>query len=803
MSDKHSPAEGTIRDPRPGDPLGDTDAPRVNLSVLNVSHQRFRILGTYAEGGLGVVSTAHDIELDRVVAVKEMRGGRPSDDDVQRFLLEARLTGQLDHPGIPPVYALGYFEDGRPFYAMRLVDGVTLRSAIKEFHNKFPAPDRSRQRSMQLRQLIGAMVSICNTLRFAHSKGVLHRDIKPSNIMLGEYGETLLMDWGLAKSQKQSLPYSDLEAKAHLSRKRLDDPEDTGTGSVMGTPHYMSPEQANGDIESINPRSEVYSVGATLYTVLTGRPPFSGQTRDEILNKVKRGDFQPPRAVDSRVPPELNAICLKAMALERGDRYADPGELATDIEHWLADETVPCYREPPSRRWQRWVKANQVWVAGLAALMATCFIGLLVGTYLVSVEHRESIAASQRADEATQKADDITQQTRDLLSRTFVTTFNNRIRNIPGTERTRLEVLELFIEQFERWSQAETGSDRDQHELAQAFYERSLIYDELNDVERAWADMSRALQILDQLMQSSDVAIRSACLLDRIHLQSMMVRLQNELRWNRHAAEELGQQMYVRAVSEVENNPRAASYKFYLAEAALQFGLAKRSRGFNSEAMELVTQAHNICERLMSPDSLADLERQLVGGADATVYLALLTKCELAKSAYELGDRDLARQQSLAVDRDIHDLQLKSTANFDAWTLMLDNQISMVKFGLSERNPGIDLRMVVRKIDALLKERKQHRRLLQMRAETLLQLVSRAIFEGDFATAQADLLSAWHSCAEIEDMGIHTGVLENLLTQVHELAIEIAQVQGDVNAERLHEDSLLTLQGQGCAPQNK
>ncbi len=495
MSDNHSPVEGTIRDARPGEPADRLDGPRLNLSVLNVSHERFRIIKTYAQGGLGVVSIAHDVELDRTVAVKEMLVSRPTDDDVQRFLLEARLTGQLDHPGIPPVYAIGFFEDGRPFYAMRLVDGVTLRSAVKEFHAKYPPPDHSLQRSMQLRHLIGAVVSVCNTLRFAHSKGVLHRDIKPSNIMLGEFGETLLMDWGLAKSQKQSLPYSDLEAKAYQQRKRLEDPEDTGTGSVMGTPHYMSPEQAVGDGDSINQRSEVYSVGATLYSVLTGKPPFTGQSREEILDKVRRGDFQPPQALDARVPPELNAICMKAMALERGDRYADTGELATDIEHWLADESVPCYREPLNRRWQRFFRAHQAIVASLAVLMVTCFVGLILGTYLVSVKHSQAVAAKAQAEEAKQTAAAITKQSQEMISHTFISTFNSLMRDIPNTERTRLELLAIFIDQFVKWDESSFANYNNRHELANALHERAQIWNDLNEMERAWADMRRALDL--------------------------------------------------------------------------------------------------------------------------------------------------------------------------------------------------------------------------------------------------------------------------------------------------------------------
>ncbi len=142
--------------------------------------------------------------------------------------------------------------------------------------------------------------------------------------------------------------------------------------------------------------------------------------------------FQPPRSVDARVPPELNAICLKAMALERGDRYADAGELSTDIEHWLADEEVSCYQEPATRRWQRWLKAHQAWVAGLAVLMPTCLVGLIIGAYLLSVEHLDAKHAKERAEEAESVALQVTDQARDLISRAFISTFNSRIRNVPG-----------------------------------------------------------------------------------------------------------------------------------------------------------------------------------------------------------------------------------------------------------------------------------------------------------------------------------------------------------------------------------
>ncbi len=746
MTDNRPDTDGTIRDPRPGEALHGPDGPRITLSVLNASHERFRILKTYAQGGLGVVSQAYDIELDRIVAVKEMRVARPTDDDVQRFLLEARLTGQLDHPGIPPVYALGYFEDGRPFYAMRLVDGVTLRSAIKDFHAKYPAPNLSRQRSLDLRQLIGAIVRVCNTLRFAHSKGVLHRDIKPSNIMLGEYGETMLMDWGLAKSQKQILPYSDLEAKAHQQRKRLEDPEDTGTGSVMGTPHFMSPEQAIGDVESINQRSEVYSVGATLYAVLTGKPPFSGQTRDEILEKVRRGDFVPPRDVDSRVPRELNAICMKAMALERGDRYADTGELATDIEHWLADESVSCYREPRTRRWQRWVRAHQAWVAGFVALTATCFVGSLIGTYLVAIKHREAVIASRRADSATAKAEAITEQSLTLLSRTFVTTFNGRMRNLPGTQHTRLEVLQLFIQQFEEWSNSSPDDPRNKHELANAIYERSLIYNELNELDLAWADMQRALHLLGELLQLSDTNTRNSAMLDRMHLLAEIVKLRNEMDGSRPAVQGLADELYFWVAAHADTNSQTPIYQFHRAQAAILLGQLKHSRGQKNEAFELVSKAEGIYTRLLSRQFSSELEAQLFQGISTTRLELYRSLFVLATLAWELGDRQLAIEYANRVNAAFDRSLIDSSVSFDAWKLDCENRLLLIRLGqVPYARVEREFAELSVQVERELNLRPDSRELWQLRLALDAQLAAHYVYS-------AQIEQAWHTirCARYD-----------------------------------------------------
>lgn len=787
MSENHAAADGTIRDARPGESPTGLDTARISLAVLNASHERFRIIKTYAQGGLGVVSLAHDIELDRVVAVKEMRGGRPSDDEIQRFLLEARLTGQLDHPGIPPVYALGYFEDGRPFYAMRLVDGVTLRSAIKDFHAKFPAPDLSRQRSMQMRQLIGAVVSICNTLRFAHSKGVLHRDIKPSNIMLGEYGETLLMDWGLAKSQKQSQPYSELEAKAHQNRKRLEDPEDTGTGSVMGTPPYMSPEQAVGDWDSINQRSEVYSVGATLYSVLTGKPPFSGQTREEILDKVRRGDFLPPRSVDPRVPPELNAICLKAMSLERGDRYADTGELATDIEHWLADESVPVYREPISRRWQRFFKAHQAWVVGLGVLTVAFFVGVLIGAYFVSLEHSIAMSARKDAEVASQSAQLITERSRELISRAFVTTFNDRIRNIPGTERTRLEVLEMFLSQFQDWSAAEPSDQHSRHELAMAIHERALIFDELNEVELAWADMLAALGILNELQQTNDSLLHGACLLDRMDLLADMSRHLNEFQDDAELCDAFAERMQFVTVRNSDLIAQSAAYEAHSAAAYLQLAGAKAKRGQINQAFEMTSRACSMYDALLSDERQPALNTQLHGGGQAMNLMAIHCHGELAKLAMRMSDAGTASHQVMIAESLIDKVRAVSPDSFELW--LAEHSIHLLKFkafGGCENAAGLqEVAKLIQQLNQAVAMRPAHRGLLKLRIEVLMFLVECEVQAGNLDDAFAHSMMALAACHVFKSLKLDCASFRELTTRARELVVDIARWRGDIPNEQL------------------
>jgi serine/threonine-protein kinase len=365
-----SEPDDTPRVGLPGDPAG-----RADLAVAGRG-RRFRILRPHARGGLGEIFVAYDDELHREVALKEIRLDRAEQPrGRERFLLEAEVTGGLEHPGIVPVYGLGHYDDGRPYYTMRLIKGESLKEAIARFHGAQGPRSDPGERALALRQLLRRFVDACNALAYAHSRGVLHRDVKPSNILLGPYGETLVVDWGLAKAFGKADDAADTP-EAPLRPESGRECELTQTGSALGTPQYMSPEQAAGDPSRLGPRSDVYSLGATLYCLLTGQAPFAAEDVLGVLDDVRAGAFPPPRRLDATVDRALEAVCLKAMDLRPEDRYATPRALAEDIERWMADEPVAAWPEPWWRRVRRRAKRHRTAVTATAAvLLLAIFLG--------------------------------------------------------------------------------------------------------------------------------------------------------------------------------------------------------------------------------------------------------------------------------------------------------------------------------------------------------------------------------------------------------------------------------------------
>jgi tetratricopeptide (TPR) repeat protein len=397
---------------------------------------RYRPLRFHARGGLGEVLVALDEEFGREVALKCIQ--EPFADDPEsrrRFLREAEITGRLEHPGVVPAYSLAQDEQGRPCYAMRFIQGETLQDACRRFHHE-DRPDPGA-RVLALRQLLSRFVAVCNTVAYAHARGVLHRDLKPSNIMLGNYGETLVVDWGLAKTldrtegaQGATGPPTEPDAAAG----------DTRTGQTLGTPPYMSPEQAEGNWDAVGPASDIYSLGATLYTLLTGESPVRGEA-SEVLGRVRRGDFPAPRQRTREVPRPLEAVCLKAMALEPGDRYPTALALAEDIEHWLAGEPVTVYRAPWTARAWRWVRRHRTPMAALAAALTAATL-LAVGGWLWLEKRaaREEEALRQGVKAALDRAAELRTQSRFAEAGTVLEQARDRLGEAgPADLRRRVE----------------------------------------------------------------------------------------------------------------------------------------------------------------------------------------------------------------------------------------------------------------------------------------------------------------------------------------------------------------------------
>jgi serine/threonine-protein kinase len=348
-----------------------------DLSTPLARGDRFRVVRFHAKGGLGVVSVAIDQELDRRVALKEIQDEHADEPASRaRFLMEAEVTGKLEHPGIVPVYGLGHDPTGRPFYAMRFIDGESsLKDAIRRYHDGTPSDPGAR--ALQLQELLRRFLDVCNAVAYAHARGVLHRDLKPGNVLLGPFGETLVVDWGLAKvTGRADVDASGMSSEPLRTSSSSGSHGETLGGRPLGTPAYASPEQVAGRLDDLGTTTDVYGLGATLYHLLTGRQPF--EPGPDMLARVVRGEFPRPRQVKGDVPAALEAICLKAMALKSGDRYDSPRALADDVKRWLADEPVAAHREPLAERARRWMRRHRTAVTATAASSIVGLVGLAV-----------------------------------------------------------------------------------------------------------------------------------------------------------------------------------------------------------------------------------------------------------------------------------------------------------------------------------------------------------------------------------------------------------------------------------------
>lgn len=365
-------------------------------------------------GGIGRVLVAYDTHLGREIAIKELldeaarleprtgfSSSNPSMANLARFLREARVTGQLEHPNIVPVYELGRRSDGKLYYTMKLVRGQTLHQALCAC--KTPA-ERLR--------LLPHYVDVCQAIAYAHSRGVIHRDIKPHNIMLGEFGETVVLDWGLAKVHgRRDLRGGEIEKDVRVFRGN--DESGTLVGCAVGTPAYMSPEQARGDIESVDERSDVFSLGALLYEMITGGPPFGAGTPARLLERVITDTPRPPEEVVPEVSRDLASVCMKALKKDPEDRYSSAKALALEIEAYQSGRQVDAYQYSSWELFKRLILKNKAASVVLASALLLLSVGTVTLYNSLRREETSRIAETRHrrlAEEQRERADQLRDQ---------------------------------------------------------------------------------------------------------------------------------------------------------------------------------------------------------------------------------------------------------------------------------------------------------------------------------------------------------------------------------------------------------
>lgn len=321
-----------------------------SLSEPEMLNDRYRLERVIGSGGMGVVFAAYDSVLDRQVAVKIIN--LETSTHAERLMSEARILARLDHPGIVPVHDAGQGPDGRWFYVMKLIQGDTLEEFI--------------QRETSLAVKLRLFQDICNAVAFAHSVGVIHRDLTPRNVMVGTFGETLILDWGLARG------FEGTKAEVGIGHRSAGITQD---GTIAGTPAYMAPEQAKGLASQVTELTDVYGLGAILYFLLEQKPPFA---ESDPATHRKQIIEDRPQAFTNSVPKPLRAICFKCLEKATADRYASVNELRSEVSRFIDSEPVGAYRENAFEVVQRWALRNKpILILMLAYLVMRVIVALV------------------------------------------------------------------------------------------------------------------------------------------------------------------------------------------------------------------------------------------------------------------------------------------------------------------------------------------------------------------------------------------------------------------------------------------
>ena len=469
--------------------------PKFGAPETDLGTHRYIIRKTLGHGGQGYVWEAIDTELNRKVAIKNIVPSLSSDPIHQELLIdEARKTGKLGHPGIPPVFDIGKDTDGKPYFTMQLISGGKLSERYGNL--KYESISRS-EFVKQIRPLLRHLIAACNTVEFAFdTEAVIHRDLKPANVMVNRYGETVVMDWGMGKIVNDSSQISD-DASSVLFipiSQGSGSEEKTSVGTIKGTAAFMSPEQARAENDKLDHRTDVYGLGAILYWILTGQAPHK-RTRDALPDIQKNRFPTPSQARPSlSIPPEIEAICLKAMASEPEDRYQKSGQMAADLENFIAGEPVVALPENVLRKTERFLRKHARAVIASLIGLTLAVQGLALANRIIA--NKNTQLKNSRAV-ATKILDDLVGGLTD-----------NRLSQIPKANEARLSILNQIATEVDDLIKLNPDDTELKLNYVNVLIRQGKLQGDIGEKQKAIERLERAHEILEQTKNVSDPVFR-------------------------------------------------------------------------------------------------------------------------------------------------------------------------------------------------------------------------------------------------------------------------------------------------------
>jgi serine/threonine protein kinase/tetratricopeptide (TPR) repeat protein len=556
--------------------LNDAVAPFASGKILG----EYELLEPLAQGGMGIVYKARQIHLDRLVALKLLRGGPlASPEDRQRFRAEAEAVALLDHPGIVPIHEIGEAE-GQLFFSMKLYAAGSLANAIADGAWSGPARDKQRRAAHLL-------LAIAEAVHHAHRHGILHRDLKPGNILLDADGKPHVADFGLAK---------DLRRHGDITR----------TGIILGTPSYMAPEQASGKPGAVSVGADVYSLGAILYELTTGRAPYRSDNVLETLHSVMEGTLARPSSLDRTIHRDLETICLRCLERDPARRYATAEALADDLRRFLEGQPILARPVGPIDRLWRWAKRQPA----IAALTGLLFASLAIGLVLVIWQWRraerhladlkqEALKSEHEAKEAARHkriADANFAKAHEAIRQFFSTVGDQKLRELPNVQPLRRELLSKAAVYY-RWLQEERGENLElQAELVEVFRRLGSVLAETGDRQQAVDTLRQgdaiAAHVLTRKPNDPDLLAHRIQMLNALAVSLTALHRNDEAAEAYRQAESLGTQ----TVAQFPNHDEAI---FGLLQVFLNLSLRDDELGRADDAARRLAQAEQLGKRLL------------------------------------------------------------------------------------------------------------------------------------------------------------------------------------------------------------